>query len=53
LSALSRGIVGVVDDHSGRPTALVVNLPGSVAGVEQGSEALLPLLKHILRQFDE
>jgi molybdenum cofactor synthesis domain-containing protein len=41
----SRGIAGVC----GR--CLVVNLPGSPDGARQGTEALLPILPHILSQL--
>ncbi len=38
------------DDGDAGPV-LVVNLPGSVGAVEQGVEALQPLLGHLLEQL--
>lgn len=44
-AVLSRGLAGVT--ASG---VLVVNLPGSTRGVEQGLDVLLPLLGHVVAQ---
>jgi molybdenum cofactor synthesis domain-containing protein len=48
FGALTRGLVGVTDSSPGRPGALIVNLPGKPAAVEEGLAVLLPLIPHIL-----
>ncbi|WP_127573796.1 molybdenum cofactor biosynthesis protein MoaE [Georgenia faecalis] len=48
-AVLSRGLAGIA---GGPPRALVVNLPGSAAAVEEGLDVLLPLVGHVLDQLD-
>jgi len=47
-AVLSRGLAGVNDAHA----ALVVNLPGSPAGVAAGIRVLLGVAAHVLEQLD-
>lgn len=44
---LTRGLAGVVDPHG----ALVVNLPGSPAGVASGMPVVLSVARHVLDQL--
>ncbi|MCX7520850.1 MogA/MoaB family molybdenum cofactor biosynthesis protein [Microbacterium sp. STN6] len=48
-AVLTRGLVGVAGTP---PSALVVNLPGSLGAVEEGLAVVLPLVPHILDQLD-
>ncbi|MEJ3404279.1 MogA/MoaB family molybdenum cofactor biosynthesis protein [Rathayibacter sp. YIM 133350] len=49
-AVLSRGLAGVARGSAGE--ALVVNLPGSTAAVEQGIAVIAPLVGHILQQLE-
>jgi molybdenum cofactor synthesis domain-containing protein len=51
FAAISRGLVGIVDSGPDGPGTLVVNLPGSTAGVREGLGVLLPLVDHVLDQI--
>lgn len=48
---LSRALVGVVD-RPGRPSALIVNAPGSTGGVRDTIAVIGPLLAHLFAQSD-
>lgn len=48
MAVVSRGLAGVTDEKS---RAFIVNLPGSVAAVEEGLSVLLPVTRHILDQL--
>lgn len=49
-AVLSRGLAGIADSPHG--SALIVNLPGSPAAVDQGLDVLLPLVGHVLSQLE-
>jgi len=51
FGAITRGLVGTTDSRPGRPGALIVNLPGKPAAVEEGLAVLFPLVGHILDQL--
>ena len=46
-AVLSRGVAGI------RGRTLIINLPGSPKGVEEGLEVLLPLLPHAIALIEE
>lgn len=48
MAVLSRGLAGIT---AAPHAALIVNLPGSLAGVEQGLDVLVPLAEHVLDQL--
>lgn len=48
MAVISRGVVGVT---GGERPALIANLPGSIAAVEQGLAVLLPIVPHIVDQL--
>jgi molybdenum cofactor synthesis domain-containing protein len=50
-AVLSRGLVGIAAT-SGRPSAVVANLPGSAGGVADGLDVLIPLMPHLIAQLD-
>ncbi|WP_419817261.1 MogA/MoaB family molybdenum cofactor biosynthesis protein [Glaciibacter flavus] len=49
-AVLSRGLAGIAAGSAGE--ALVVNLPGSVDAVEEGTAVMLPLAAHVIDQLD-
>lgn len=50
-AVLSRALAGLVD-RPGRPSAVVVNAPGSPGGVRDTVAVIGPLLAHLLEQAD-
>jgi len=50
-AVLSRGLAGIAAP-TGQPHAVVVNLPGSIGGVEDGLDVLIPLMPHLIAQLD-
>jgi len=50
-AVLSRGLAGIAGP-AGQPRAVVVNLPGSTGGVEDGLDVLIPLMPHLIAQLD-
>ena len=50
-AVLSRGLAGIAAPI-GQPSAVVVNLPGSTGGVEDGLDVLIPLMPHVIAQLD-
>lgn len=51
-AVLSRALAGVTAAGETRPSALVVNLPGSPGGATAGLDVLIPLVPHVLDQLD-
>ena len=50
-AVLSRGLAGIAGP-AGQPRAVVVNLPGSTGGVEDGLDVVIPLMPHLIAQLD-
>lgn len=50
-AVLSRGVAGVVHTGEGRPSVLVVNLPGSRGGVKDATVVLRDVLPHAVDQL--